>query len=264
MAIRTVLGIGLAVVVILAVALLRPQRPPTNLLVSKNVSQNVRNEAGQAISVYGPDEGPGVDHVRITQYGFGIDPIFGCDFANGTMADPRPAGNRETLCTFQGRGFDGRGYAKSTVQFRVITCEDWNPSAKCTHVMLSTTERGTTHEYAKVNWSDGGHIEYGNALPTLAAGCGASATIEGSDNAFAVTLGTGVGEGCTVAFKSPWLLAYSRQPYAPMCVAGNQTRPALVTAIAVGSTGLTLRGSLQAGDRISVVCVGRHDWPAED
>jgi hypothetical protein len=257
--------IALSVLLIAAtVTLVHGCGRPARLVVNKNTASPPADPPpGQAIAVYGPDEAPGVDHVRITQHGFGIDPIFGCDLANGTMASPVAVGNRETLCTFQGRGYDGRGYAKSTMQLRATTCEDWNPTAKCTHVTLSTTRRGTTQEYVKVNWSDGGHVEYGNAAPILTRGCGTGGAIEGSDNGFVVTVGDGGGDGCEVAFASPWVLAYSRQPYAPVCVANNQTRPVLTGAMAVRAEGLTLRGSLQGGDRISVVCVGRHDWPAQ-
>jgi hypothetical protein len=179
------------------------------------------------------------------------------------MARPAAAQNRETLCTFQGRGYDGRGYAKSTMQFRPVTCEDWTPARKCTHVVLSTTRQGTTQEYVKVNWSDGGHIEYGNALPALTGGCGTGATITGSDNGFSVIVGRGAGEACEVRFHIPWVLAYSRQPYAPVCVANNQSRASLVSAVAVTSRTLAIRGDVRPGDGIAVVCVGRHDWPAQ-
>jgi hypothetical protein len=77
-----------------------------------------------------------------------------------------------------------------------------------------------------------------------------------------VIVGRGAGEACQVRFHSPWVLAYSRQPYEPVCVANNQSRAALVSAVAVTSRTLAIRGDFRPGDGIAVVCVGRHDWPA--
>jgi hypothetical protein len=264
MSARLSLALGIVVGVAVTAAVGQGPKTPSRLVINQNATPVPRTiPAGQAVAVFGPDEGPGVDHVRVTLHGYGIDPIFGCDFASGTMARPAAAQNRETLCTFQGRGYDGRGYAKSTMQFRPVTCEDWTPARKCTHVVLSTTRQGTTQEYVKVNWSDGGHIEYGNALPALTGGCGTGATITGSDNGFSVIVGRGAGEACQVRFHSPWVLAYSRQPYEPVCVANNQSRAALVSAVAVTSRTLAIRGDFRPGDGIAVVCVGRHDWPAQ-
>lgn len=129
---------------------------------------NNQTQSGAGVIVIGPNEEvlgePQVDHVRIVQYGFGIDPIYGCNFANGDVEEMEPVRNRETLCTFQARGctdpegctLEGDGFGLSTVQLRISACEDWAPGSRCTRVMLSTTQEGTSNEWTKVIWDDGG------------------------------------------------------------------------------------------------------------
>lgn len=75
----------------------------TNITINKNTIPTptlAETMPGQAITVIGPDDNNKVDHVRITQYGFSVDPLFSCDFANGTAANPTIVQNREALCTF--------------------------------------------------------------------------------------------------------------------------------------------------------------------
>lgn len=240
-----------------------------NIVINKNtIPTPQKTMPGQAITVIGPDDDGKVDHVRITQYGFSVDPLFSCDFANGTADNPTRVQNREALCTFQARGctleqgckFDGTGYGPSTVQFRILSCQDWTADGRCTRVQMSTTQHGTKAETAKVNWADGGHIEYGNFLPTLGAGCGDGAKVVGSDNGFRVTVRPGAAN-CEVRFHNRWLFPYGRSPYSPSCVANNETSPEMVRAASITSDGLVLAGRLANDDRINVICVGRHDLP---
>ena len=241
-----------------------------NIIINKNTIPNPDvTMPGQAITVIGPDDNGNVDHVRITQYGFSVDPLFSCDFANGTASHPTIVQNHESLCTFQGRGctlkegckFDGTGYGPSTVQFRIVSCQDWNKDGRCTRVQLSTTQYGTTNEYAKVNWSDGGHIEYGNSLPLIISGCGINSTIEGSDNAFRVIIGNNAMQNCRIKFNNSWVSPLKRTRYSPICTANNESSNYLVRAIAINSEELTISGKFIPNDRISVICVGMHDLP---
>jgi hypothetical protein len=243
----------------------------TNILINKNTIPNPPDPMpGQAITILGPDDDGKVDHVRVTMYGFAVDPLFSCDFANGTAAKPTVVQNREALCTFQARGCilangckpgSGVGYGPSTFQLRAISTQDWTPTGHGTRVQISTTRNNTVVESAKWNLSDGGHMEYGGSLPTIQAGCGRGATIEGSDNAFRVTIGSGPSTACGIRFNNPWVLPYARTPYAPVCVVTNETNPVLTRTTEVTSMGVTLAGSIRQNDRLSVVCVGRHDLP---
>jgi len=45
---------------------------------------------------------PTATHGRIQMYGFGGDPIFGCDTAGGTPSNPQPIVDHQILCTWQG------------------------------------------------------------------------------------------------------------------------------------------------------------------
>ncbi len=89
--------------------------PPTIINLNDSVEKSqlgpfvsnagIPNESG--LIVIGPDEDANdpdpVDHARITIFGFGIDPIFGCNFANGSAEFLTPVQNRETLCTWTSR-----------------------------------------------------------------------------------------------------------------------------------------------------------------
>ena len=234
------------------------------------VSNNA-TPTGAGLIVIGPNEEqpgqPPVDHTRIVQMGFGVDPIFSCYFANGDARNMTVTGNREALCTFQARGcaaltgcrLNGEGFALSTAQLRILSCQDWTPTGRGTRVQLSTTAMNSTVESAKVNWDDGGHIEYGNFQPSLGEGCGANASIEGTDNAFRVTIGAGGTERCLVTFHNAWRLPYADTPYRPMCTVNNESRDARTRVYPI-STLIEIRGIAPA-DEISVICVGRHDLP---
>ncbi|HVZ19716.1 MAG TPA: hypothetical protein VG871_01565 [Vicinamibacterales bacterium] len=248
----------------------RTQRT-THLVINKNtIPDPAQVMPMQAITILGPDDNGHVDHVRLTMYGFSVDPLYSCDFANGTAAHPTMVQNREALCTFQARGCTleqgcvpgaGTGYGPSTFQLRAMSTQDWTRTGHGTRLQISTTRNGTTLESAKWNLSDGGHMEFGGALPALGPGCGAGASIEGSDNAFRVVVGREPAAACQVVFNNAWVLAYSRAPYAPVCTVNNETSAEIVRATDVESTGLRLAGRLQPNDRVSVVCVGRHDLP---
>lgn len=265
-----IVAAGLAVA-LLAWQVAADRRPIHNILINKNTIPNPADPMpGQAITIIGPDDDGRVDHVRLTMYGFSVDPLFSCDFANGVAAKPTIVQNRESLCTFQARGCtleegcqpgSGIGYGPSTFQLRALSTQDWTSNGRGTRVQMSTTRNDTTLESAKWNLSDGGHMEYGGSLPVLGAGCGDGATVEGSDNGFRVVIGSQPSPRCVVAFNNPWLLPYARTAYAPMCVVNNDTSTAMIRATDVQSSSLTLSGAMRANDRLSVVCVGRHDLP---
>ena len=232
---------------------------------------NANTPSGIGLLVIAPNEEaagqPAVDHARIVQMGFGIDPIYSCYLANGTAARMTTVQNREALCTFQARGcadpngctIEGAGFALSPSQFRIMSCQDWTPDGRCARVQMSTTQRGTIVESTKVNWDDGGHIEYGNFPPNVDEGCGDGATVEGTDNAFRIVIGSAPSARCVVRFHNAWTLAYAETPYRPICTASNETRPAAIMT-RPSSADLAL-ANIAAGDEISVICVGRHDLP---
>lgn len=227
--------------------------------------------SGAGLILIGPDEHARepepVDHVRIVQYGFGIDPLYSCYFSNGDATDMKPVQNRETLCTFQARGctepdgctLEGEGFGLSTVQLRISACEDWKPGSRCTRVLLSTTKKGTSTESTKTIWADGGHIEYGNFRPSAGSSCGKEARIEGTDNAFRLTVGADASPICTVAFDNPWRLAYSGADYRPICTINSEQ--GRYVSVSPASASIDIKGDFRAGDSLSVICVGRHDWP---
>lgn len=140
-----------------------------------------------------------------------------------------------------------------------MSCQDWTATGRCTRVQLSTTQKDTTNEFAKVNWSDGGHVEYGNSLPTISGGCGTNASVLGSDNGFKVKIGTSPTSNCVINFNNAWKLAYAGTPYSPICVANNESSAELVRATNITATNLILTGKLAAFDKINVICIGRHD-----
>jgi hypothetical protein len=227
--------------------------------------------AGQGITLIGPDYTETVDHPRVQLYGFHADPIFGCDYANGTRSNPAAVKKGNILCTWQGRGcadpngcsIDSlapngarpRGYSFASVQLRILSTEDWTSTGHGTQLCTSTTQNGTIVESNKWCISNGGHIEYANTTPTIVAGtgCGSRASIRGTDNAFKVILGAIPGSTCQIRFGAPW---EHGSPYEPICVASNESHPVLTQSTAITSTGLTLAGSFSGGDKINVICAG--------
>lgn len=270
-----------AVVVVLGGAVLVQQHDRLIVNLNDNIDatllgplySNASIPSGAGLVVIGPDEEapgePPVDHTRIVQYGFGIDPIYSCYFSNGSADDMTAVQKNETLCTFQARGcespdgctIEGDGFGLSTVQLRISATENWSPGSKGTRVMLSTTQAGTANEWTKVIWDDGGHIEYGNFEPSVGSGCGSGASLQGTDNAFRLTIGSGPSSTCTVTFNNAWTLAYSGQSYRPICTVNNENRAGTFATPATGS--IAIKGAFSAGDDIDVICVGRHDWPAQ-
>ena len=144
---------------------------------------------------------PTNQHGRIQMFGFGGDPLFGCDTAGGTPSDPEAIVNHQILCTWQARGWNGSSYAFAAVQLRAVASEDWDASSKGTRFIISTTRRGTTVEDVRFQINDAGHIEYKTTTPLTVSACGTGAVVQtgSTDNAMRITAGSGVTE-CIVTF----------------------------------------------------------------
>lgn len=84
--------------------------------------------------------------------------------------------------------------------------------------------------------------------PTISSGFGTTPTIAGTATAFKVTVGGGGDTTGVVLFAFTWSTA-------PSCVANNQTSAQLVRATPT-TTQVTLAGTMNAADVVSVLCFG--------
>ncbi|MBI4347294.1 MAG: hypothetical protein HY553_10595 [Elusimicrobia bacterium] len=90
---------------------------------------------------------------------------------------------------------------------------------------------------------------HNNTVPGLSAGCGAGATIVGSDIAGKITIGTAPTTPCTVTFQA----AYANDP---ICVVSDETTAVALRPVAAVGT-LAINGAFAASDVINYICVGR-------
>lgn len=225
------------------------------VLVDLNLSSAIPSAPPDtAIQIVSPTD----THGRIQMYGFGGDPIFGCDAAGGDPLNPQRIVDHQILCTWQARGWNGSTYAKSTVQIRAVASENWSEASKGTRLVISTTQRGTTVEDIRWQVSDAGHIEYKTTVPPRVSGCGSAPAVDqgSTDNAMRIRAGVGATE-CTVTFGAEWYSASNGEAYRPFCTAQNITIGAVLAQSNLTSSGVVIAGSVNGGDELILQCVGR-------
>lgn len=94
-------------------------------------------------------------------------------------------------------------------------------------------------------------VDNTNGAPTITAGGGAGATIDGSDVAFEVTFGTGSPTSVTVTFANAWATA-------PLVlVSGTQSGQVLHYSAATNTVQILSSTAFSSGTKISVLCIGK-------
>ncbi|MEN9492641.1 MAG: hypothetical protein RJA63_3090, partial [Pseudomonadota bacterium] len=94
-------------------------------------------------------------------------------------------------------------------------------------------------------------VDNTNGAPTITAGGGSGATIDGSDVAFEVTFGTGSPTSVTVTFANAWASAPLIQ------VSGTQSGQILHYASATNTVQILSSTAFSSGTKVSVFCIGK-------
>ena len=94
-------------------------------------------------------------------------------------------------------------------------------------------------------------VDNTNGAPTITAGGGSGATIDGSDVAFEVTFGTGSPTSVTVTFANAWASAPMIQ------VSGTQSGQILHYASATNTVQILSSTAFSSGTKVSVFCIGK-------
>lgn len=177
--------------------------------------------------------------------------------SNGVGAEPVWLTNPSSATYEVSTAFLGPGVESTTGVVRLantsaINARNAGDSGDITLITSTAADRvqlGGTNATGLTVTTGSNNFYVQGTTPTISSGFGTTPSIAGTASTFKVTVGSGGDTTGVVLFAVTWANA-------PTCVANNETSAQLVRATPT-TTQVTLAGTMNASDVVSVLCFGR-------